>query len=131
MDNSEQKQALIEKFVEISGENILDCYQCGKCSAGCPCVENMSILPHKIIRKLQLNQINEALHEQAMWKCVSCMTCASRCPRSVSLCNILEALRFLYMDEYGDKYPVESISEKIQKEAPQQAIVSAERKNTD
>ncbi len=131
MDNDAQKQAFIDKFVEISGEQVMDCYQCGKCSAGCPCAENMSMIPHKVIRKLQLGLLDEALHEQAMWKCVSCMACASRCPRSVSLCNILEALRFLYMDEYGDKYPVESISEKIQKEAPQQGIISAERKNTD
>ena len=46
----------IKKVEEISGQNILARYQCGKCSAGCPSAEEMDILPNQIIRLVQLGQ---------------------------------------------------------------------------
>ena len=42
------------KVEELSGQNLLACYQCGKCSAGCPVVSKMDILPNQIIRLAQL-----------------------------------------------------------------------------
>ena len=40
---------LSKKVEELSGENLYACYQCGKCSAGCPMVNQMDILPNQII----------------------------------------------------------------------------------
>ncbi len=115
---------------ELSGEDISRCYQCGKCSAGCPFVQYMSILPNMIIRRLQLGQMEEILNEEAIWKCASCMTCGARCPREVNLYNIIEALKIIWMRENRDKYKVENFSEEMLKEVPQQALVAGFRKFT-
>ncbi|MBU4047200.1 4Fe-4S dicluster domain-containing protein, partial [bacterium] len=32
------KSKFIDKVEELSEENIYTCYQCGKCSAGCPSI---------------------------------------------------------------------------------------------
>ncbi len=33
---------------------VADCYQCGKCSAGCPVADEMDVMPSRILRMLQL-----------------------------------------------------------------------------
>ena len=43
------KDPFVLKVQELSGQNLLACYQCGKCSAGCPAVSQMDILPNQII----------------------------------------------------------------------------------
>jgi len=42
------KKKELNQILEISGENIKDCMQCGKCSAGCPASSSMDILPHRL-----------------------------------------------------------------------------------
>ena len=132
MKINKKTKEFLERIKELSGEDINKCYQCGKCSAGCPAVNNMSILPNMIIRRLQLGQMDKILREEAIWKCASCMTCWSRCPRGVNLCNIMEALRSVYMENKnnGHKESYSEISISISKTAPQQAIVSRFRKYT-
>jgi heterodisulfide reductase subunit C len=44
----------VRQVEEISGQNLLACNQCGKCSAGCPVVAAMDILPSQVIRMAQL-----------------------------------------------------------------------------
>lgn len=53
--------SFVKKIIEISGQNVLDCYQCGKCSAGCPAVDQMDLLPNQIIRYIQLGFKDEVL----------------------------------------------------------------------
>ena len=71
----------VAKVEELSGQNLLTCYQCGKCSAGCPAVSQMDILPNQIIRLAQLGLKNELFKSKAIWVCASCMTCNTRCPK--------------------------------------------------
>ena len=44
----------VKEVEELSGENLMACYQCGKCSAGCPIVADMDILPNQLLRLLQM-----------------------------------------------------------------------------
>ena len=71
------------------------CYQCGKCSAGCPMVQHMDILPNQLIRLVQLGRIDKAMRADSLWKCVSCMTCSTRCPQKVDCAGIMDLLRQL------------------------------------
>lgn len=130
MTAKDDRKEFLNKVAELSGEDVSACYQCGKCSAGCPLAVEMDILPNQIIRKVQLGLENELLLGESIWKCVSCMTCAARCPKDISLCNIIEALRIIYLEEYGDKYKVEEISAEVLEKIPQQALIAALRKFT-
>ncbi len=69
------------------------CYQCGKCSAGCPMAEAMDLLPNRLLRLVQLGRIDKAAAAEAPWLCVSCQTCTTRCPQSVDCAAVLDALR--------------------------------------
>lgn len=113
---------------EISGQNLMDCYQCGKCSAGCPVAESMDILPNQIIRLAQLGLLEEALNSKTIWLCASCIICTSRCPKGVDVARIMEGLRVMILRKGVDKVSPSKLSEKVLKEVPQQGLVSFMRK---
>ncbi len=85
----------VKKVEELSGQNILSCYQCGKCSAGCPSSFAMDLLPSQIIRMVQLGLQDEIMNSKTIWLCASCLTCSVRCPRGIDIAGIFEALRLL------------------------------------
>jgi heterodisulfide reductase subunit C len=85
----------IDRLAETS---VGDCYQCGKCSAGCPMAEHMDLLPNQLIRLVQLGRIERAMRSEAIWKCVSCMTCSTRCPKLVDCAGVMDALRQLAVE---------------------------------
>ena len=78
---------------QLAGTKVGDCYQCGKCSAGCPVAEGMDIMPNQLLRLVQIGRIQRALTSEAIWKCVSCLTCSTRCPKSVDCAGVIDALR--------------------------------------
>lgn len=74
---------------------VQDCYQCGKCTAGCPVAEGMDLMPNQILRLIQLGQLKRAMLSEAIWACVSCQTCTARCPQSVDCAGVMDVLRQL------------------------------------
>ena len=72
------------------------CYQCGKCSAGCPMAGEMDHPPSRLLR---LAQTGEPRHEaallasRAIWLCLGCETCVSRCPNEVDLPRAIDFFR--------------------------------------
>lgn len=70
-----------------------DCYQCGKCTAGCPVAERMDVMPNQVVRLVQAGQLDRAAGTEAIWLCVSCQTCTTRCPKSVDIADVMDALR--------------------------------------
>lgn len=84
---------LVEVLESIARTRVSDCYQCGKCTAGCPRASAMDIVPNRLIRMVQLGDAESALRSQAIWQCVSCETCTTRCPKSVDCAAIMDALR--------------------------------------
>ena len=116
---------------EISGQNILNCYQCGRCSAGCPLTFAMKMLPNQVIRLAQLGLEEDALNTNTIWVCASCLTCQARCPRGVDLAKVMEALRAIKLRPgTGDRIKLEDMSKETLAKLPQQALVSGLRKLT-
>jgi len=76
-----------------SGVNLRDCYQCGKCSAGCPAAFAMDYTPRQVIRLVQLGLKDEVLASHAIWLCAGCENCSTRCPRDIELPKVMDALR--------------------------------------
>lgn len=111
----------------ISGESLLACNQCGKCSAGCPVAFDLDVLPSQVIRLAQLG-IEDVLDSQTIWTCAACLTCVARCPKGIDLPRIMEALRLIKMQRDGDVLDTSQLSEEQVAEMPQLAIIGGFRK---
>jgi len=119
---------LVKEVMQLSGENLYGCYQCGTCSAGCPFVEEMDLSPDEVIRYVILDR-KEVLNSKTIWLCSSCFTCAERCPRDINITKIMEALRQIILRKSIDKTALKCISKKKKSKIPQIAFVSLFRKN--
>jgi len=124
------RDPFVVKIEEISGQNLLSCYQCGKCSAGCPAVSQMDILPNQIIRYAQLGFKDELLQSKSIWICASCFTCNSRCPKGINIAEVIEAIRQILLRKREDHVKVEKLTEAEKGDVPPIAIISNLRKFT-
>ena len=120
----------VKKVEEISGETLPSCYQCGKCSAGCPMSFAMDLLPNQIIRLVQLGLEEDIAKSKTIWTCASCLTCAVRCPKGVDLSKIMEALRLITLRKNIDYVEPSGMQRETIAELPQIALVSSFRKFT-
>lgn len=87
-----------DEAAHFERHHVADCYQCGKCSAGCPMAQHMDLLPNQLVRLVQIGRVDRAMRCEAIWKCVSCMTCGARCPKSVDCGGVMDALRQLAVE---------------------------------
>lgn len=85
--------AFIELINQESRQKVQQCYQCGKCSAGCGLSPYMDFAPNQVIRMVQLGLKDQVLNCQSIWLCSYCFTCTVRCPCAISLADIMDALR--------------------------------------
>ena len=86
------KSDLAERIREEIGENVYLCYQCVKCTSGCPVAEYFDWQPNQIMRAVQLGQEDIALQSKTPWLCSSCLTCTTRCPQGLDITAIMEFL---------------------------------------
>jgi heterodisulfide reductase subunit C len=85
--------SLLSEVVQKSGEKIQNCYQCQKCSAGCPVNFAMDILPNQVFRHIQYGHREKVLSSKTIWLCASCHTCSVRCPNSIDIAKVMDTLR--------------------------------------
>jgi heterodisulfide reductase subunit C len=91
--------SFLEEAKTKSGEDLSLCYQCLKCTAGCPTAPYMDIRPNNIIRMIQMGMKREVLGSSAIWLCVSCETCGTRCPNGIDIGLLMDALREMAIEE--------------------------------
>ena len=86
---------IIEKKADVS---LNKCYQCKKCSVGCPVANQTESPPSEIIRRLQLGAGDEILEADLIWICLSCETCYARCPNEIDFAAVIDALRSVALE---------------------------------
>ncbi len=132
ISSSRLGSSFVARIEKVSGQKLLACYQCGKCSAGCPMAAHMDILPNQIIRMAQLGMKEQLLAARSIWICVSCLTCNSRCPKDINIAEIFEALRetALSAGNRDDHLNIRELSPEALGALPPIAMISAMRKQT-
>ena len=75
--------------------DVMRCYQCTKCSSGCPVAARSDLKPHEVVRLLQFDQREEVLASRFIWECTSCQTCTTRCPQKVDIAALNDELRIM------------------------------------
>ena len=83
---------LAQRIQEELGQNVFLCYQCVKCTSGCPIGKYFDWQPNQIMRAIQLGQEDIALESQTPWLCSSCQTCTTRCPQGLDIARIMDFL---------------------------------------
>ena len=81
-----------------SGARLAPCFQCQKCTSGCPIAATADIKPHELVRLVQLGERDAVLSSRMIWEYTSCQTCVTRCPHAVELPAVIDALRRLSRD---------------------------------
>ena len=82
-----------------SGVDVGRCFQCRKCSSGCPVVEYMDIPPARLIRMILAGQAEKVLSSKTIWLCASCYACSARCPNDIDFARVADALRTMAVRE--------------------------------
>lgn len=91
------------------GERAVQCYQCGECTAGCPAAFAMELTPNKIMRMVQIGAKKPVLESSTIWLCAGCETCATRCPRGLSVAKVMDACREMAHEE-GVRSPQSNVT---------------------
>jgi heterodisulfide reductase subunit C2 len=89
----------VERVSELSHQVVGRCYYCLRCSAGCPAAYAMDYTPAQILRLVQLGQKETVLRSSAIWLCIGCETCGTRCPNEIHAGGVIDALRQMALAE--------------------------------
>ncbi len=90
-----EKRSFLGDVDAMAATHVEACYQCGKCSGGCPLSFAMDYQPRQVMRLVQLGLADEALASRTIWLCATCFTCTARCPRDIDIAGVMDALRIL------------------------------------
>ena len=93
---------LMEEVRQRCGAQVSACFQCHKCSTGCPIGPEMDFLPSQIMRLVHLGAEQEALASRSIWLCASCEACTTRCPMAIDIAAVMDALRILAIERRID-----------------------------
>ena len=75
------------------------CFQCRKCTNGCPVTFAMDLFPDEVIRMVILGQRETVLKCRTIWVCAACETCTTRCPNEVKIAELMDCLKEMAVHE--------------------------------
>lgn len=97
--NREDIHSFKDLVKHLSDEDVSRCYQCGKCTAGCPVAIDMDLSPNQVMRLVQINGRDKVLSSSTIWLCLSCETCTTRCPEDIDIAKVMDTLRRVSVKE--------------------------------
>jgi len=97
--SSETRGQFKDTVQQLSGQDIRRCYFCQKCSVGCPTAFAMDAQPAQLLKMVQLGMKDAVLNCSAIWLCVGCETCGTRCPNGISMAPVMDVLKQMALTE--------------------------------
>ena len=71
------------------------CYQCKKCTTGCPVAPFADVHPAQVMRAVQMGDESMSVESKFIWLCTGCETCTTRCPQSIDIAAVMDQLRII------------------------------------
>ncbi|MFC1525111.1 4Fe-4S dicluster domain-containing protein [Planctomycetota bacterium] len=87
--------AFSDTIQKLSGVNVNLCFQCKKCTAGCPMNYAMDYRPHQLIHAVRLGLEDIVINSKTMWMCAACETCTTRCPQDVDIAKVMDTVKII------------------------------------
>jgi len=88
--NSERIKRDILEYID---PKVYNCYQCGKCTAGCPLSDIFEYKPNQVIDLVRAGRIDDIINSNSIFLCLSCAICSSRCPQDIHIASIMNFIR--------------------------------------
>jgi len=83
---------------KIGDHKPYNCFQCLRCTSGCPAMKMLEIKPHEIVSLVRLGFVEEMINSGIIWACAVCLKCKERCPQEVAPVDLILALRNLAVE---------------------------------
>ena len=125
----ERNLEIMRKIEEISGENVMLCYQCGKCSSSCPMADDMDYLPNQVMKFIQIGAAEKMMESNTPWICAECFNCTVECPKGIDIAAVMEGLRVYVLRKNIDIFDIDRLKAEAE-DLPPIALVAAMRKLT-
>jgi len=91
--------SLLEQIEAVGPFQTSACFQCRKCTNGCPVTFAMDLYPDEVIRMVILGQKEAVLGCRTIWVCAACETCTTRCPNEVKIAELMDCLKEMAVQE--------------------------------
>ncbi len=79
--------------IRSAGITPQDCYQCGRCSSGCPIQPHFDLKTMTVVKLAALGMEQPIMRSHAIWLCAGCETCTTRCPNDIDIAGLMDVLR--------------------------------------
>ncbi|MEM3696238.1 MAG: 4Fe-4S dicluster domain-containing protein [Candidatus Bathyarchaeia archaeon] len=93
--NAEAREKILSK---LGGKELVNCFQCMKCTSGCTALKLLELKPHEIVKLVNLGFVDELTASDIIWTCATCLKCVERCPQKASPYHVIIALRNLAVE---------------------------------
>ena len=80
-------------LAKLGSRELVNCFQCLKCTSGCTALKLLELKPHEIIKLTNLGFVDELPTSDIIWTCATCLKCVQRCPQKASPYHLIIALR--------------------------------------
>jgi len=88
----------MKALAKIGEQKPYNCFQCLRCTSGCPAMKMLELKPHEIVSLVRMGFIEEIINSGILWTCATCLKCKERCPQEVAPVDLIFALRNLAIE---------------------------------